>query len=260
MYELIPEELKMDTAWVNVWNTSKIPMQSGCRKAASSDSSYTWSTYQQALQAVQNGTYDGIGYVFHDTGLVGVDIDCGFDEDRILTELASDVMAKCQSYTEKSRSGRGIHIILRGSLPFRGRNNRAGVEIYKTSRYFIMTGNVLIFDKIVENQPAIDYILSEYFKEEAMPKGNITKSYRVYDPVWGRPSPNRIPLRPSYPAIGEGSRNLSLASLAGLLHNTGYSPRDIYKELLRCNQEACEPPLSTGEVQTIVRSITRYRR
>ena len=260
MYELIPEELKMDKAWVNVWNTSKIPMQSGCRKAASSDLPNTWSTYQESINSVQNATYDGIGYVFHDTGLIGIDVDLGFDEDGFLTELASDIIQQCQSYTEKSRSGRGVHIILRGSIPFRGRNNRAGVEIYKTSRYFIMTGNVLIFDKIVENQPAIDYILSEYFREEAPSHGNIIKQYRVYNPVWQRPSPSRIPLRPTYPAIGEGSRNLSLASLAGLLHNTGYSPRDIYKELLRCNHEACEPPLSTGEVQTIVRSITKYRR
>ena len=36
MYEKIPEELKEKAQWVNVWNSSKVPMQTGQKKAASS--------------------------------------------------------------------------------------------------------------------------------------------------------------------------------------------------------------------------------
>lgn len=66
-YDNLPSELKTERAWVNVWNSSKLPMQSGIRKAASSTLPETWSSYEEAAAAVQRGTYDGIGYVFHDT-------------------------------------------------------------------------------------------------------------------------------------------------------------------------------------------------
>ena len=36
MYEKIPEELKEKAQWVNVWNSSKVPMQTWQKKAASS--------------------------------------------------------------------------------------------------------------------------------------------------------------------------------------------------------------------------------
>ena len=71
---------------------------------------------------------------------------------------------------------------------------------------------------------------------------------------------NRIPIRPDYPKIHSGGRNLSLASLAGYLHNTGYTKGQIYRELLYVNNTACVPPLDAGEIRTICDSITRYRR
>ena len=150
-YLNIPAELRGEKAWVNVWDGSKVPMQATVRKAASSSNPDTWSNYIDAEHNVQHGYYDGLGYVFHDTGIVGIDIDDGFT-DGLLNPLAADIIGRCHSYTEKSRSGRGVHILVRGELPFKGKNNRAAVEIYKSNRYFIMTGEVLIFSEIVENQ------------------------------------------------------------------------------------------------------------
>lgn len=51
-----------------------------------------------------------------------------------------------------------------------------------------------------------------------------------------------------------------LTSLAGMLHNQGYSKQQIYDELLYCNTVACDPPLDRGEIQTICNSVTRYKR
>lgn len=119
-------------------------MQTGQKKAASSVLPDTWGTFDCAVLNVANGIYDGIGYVFNDDGLIGIDIDDGFSEG-LLNPLAADIIGHCGSYTEKSRSGRGVHILLKGSLPFKGRNNRAGVEIYRSGRYFIMTGKVIIY-------------------------------------------------------------------------------------------------------------------
>ena len=258
-YERIPQELKTETAWVNVWNTSKIPMQSCVRKGASSVLPSTWSNFDQACEAVEMGLYDGIGYVFHDTQLVGIDIDDGFDG-CFLSDLAIDIIDRCKSYTEKSRSGRGVHILLKGNLPFLGKNNRAGVEIYKASRYFIMTGNVLMYQNIIENQEAIDYVVSKYFAEELKESMTNQVTSKIYKPIYKKPENGKVFLRPEYPTIENGSRNLSLTSLAGQMHSTGYNKIDIYRELLYCNNIACNPPLPQNEIELIVNSVSKYRR
>lgn len=257
-YDKLPPELTELPQWVCVWNGSKIPMQAGEKKAASSVMPETWAVFDDARVAVDAGVYDGLGFVFNNNGIIGIDIDAGFDEDGFLSALSIDVMSKCQSYTEKSRSGRGIHVLVKGHLPFRGRNNGAGVEIYQSSRYFIMTGDVLIFPEIIENQKAIDYIIATYFTEVEGDTG--CSSRRIYSPTYPKPTDGVIPLRPTYPPIVEGGRNNAVASLAGQLHNLGYSKKDIYRELCFANEQACVPPLPERDLQTIVNSITKYRR
>ena len=257
-YDKLPPELTELPQWVCVWNGSKIPMQAREKKAASSVMPETWAVFDDARVAVDAGVYDSLGFVFNNNGIIGIDIDAGFDEDGFLSALSIDVMSKCQSYTEKSRSGRGIHVLVKGRLPFRGRNNGSGVEIYQSSRYFIMTGDVLIFPEIIENQKAIDYIIATYFPEVEGDPG--CSSRRIYSPTYPKPTDGVIPLRPTYPPIVEGGRNNAMASLAGQLHNLGYSKKDIYRELCFANEQACVPPLPERDLQTIVNSITKYRR
>ena len=257
-YDKLPPELTELPQWVCVWNGSKIPMQAREKKAASSVMPETWAVFDDARVAVDAGVYDGLGFVFNNNGIIGIDIDAGFDEDGFLSALSIDVMSQCQSYTEKSRSGRGIHVLVKGRLPFRGRNNGSGVEIYQSSRYFIMTGDVLIFPEIIENQKAIDYIIATYFPEVEGDTG--CSSRRIYSPTYPKPTDGVIPLSPTYPPIVEGGRNNAMASLAGQLHNLGYSKKDIYRELCFANEQACVPPLPERDLQTIVNSITKYRR
>ena len=254
----IPQELKKLNQWVCTDGDSKVPRNAHSLFSASSTDSRTWSTFQTAVMAVEQGVHSHVGFVFNDNGIVGIDIDAGFDEDGFVTELASDIIAKCGSYTEKSTSGRGFHILLKGDLPFKGKNNLKGVEIYKQSRFFIMTGDVMLFTKIIENQEAIDYILDKYFPS-TRENNNSTSCDRIYTPIWERQQ-GRIQLRPVYPKITTGSRNICLTSLAGMLHNQGYSPKQILEELSYCNKVACEPMLHEQELIAIVNSVTRYKR
>lgn len=260
MFEKIPDSMKLLPQWVCVKADSKVPLDAKTGYAASSTNPTTWSDYTTALKTVEQGYADNLGFVFNDNGLVGVDVDIGYDEDGFLTPVAADILGKCKSYTEKSRSGRGFHIIMRGSLPFKGKNNLNGVEIYKASRYFIMTGEVMLYEDICENQFAIDYVVEKYFAEvqhEATPKA---LTNRVYIPRWDKPQNGRIKLRPIYPRIPNGCRNICLTSLAGMLHNQGYSRDQIYDELIYCNTVACDPCLDRSEIRTIVNSVTRYKR
>ena len=259
-YENIPKELKELAQWVCSSDGSKVPMKCYENEAASSTNPDTWSDFETALNAVNEGYYDYAGFVFNNNGIVGIDIDIGYDEDGFISELGADIISHCKSYTEKSKSGRGFHILLYGDLPFKGKNNLKGVEIYKAARYFIMTGNTLLYSEIAENQAAIDYVVEKYFPEtrESKDKENYG---RIYTPVWTLPKEGeRIKLRPVYPRIPSGSRNICLTSLAGLLHNLGYAKDQIYEELLYCNTVACDPPVTKNEIQTICNSVTRYKR
>lgn len=258
--ENIPKELQALDQWVGVGVDSKVPMRVDNLYSASSTNPCTWCSFAAAKEAVEQGEISYPGFVFNDNGIVGIDIDDGRDEEGFLSPLAADIIGKCQSYTEKSKSGRGFHILLRGELPFKGKNNRSGVEIYKTARYFIMTGETIVFDQIVENQEAIDYIVDKYFPEMREVKSG-GAAPKIYTPVWEKPMmEGRIKLRPIYPRIPDGCRNICLTSLAGMLHNQGYPFRAIYEELSYCNTVACEPMLPDGEVVAIVQSVTRYKR
>lgn len=254
-YERVPDELKAQHQWVCASEGSKCPMQANVRQAASSTNPSTWSDFQTAVESVEAGNYDFIGYVFADTGIVGIDIDKGF-EDGKMTDLCWDIMSACMSYTEVSKSGRGVHIFVRGSLPFLGRNNRTGVEIYKSGRFFITTGNVLTFPHIIENQSAINYVVGKYFpdvRETSEKHGN-----KIYTARWQKGG--KLRLKPDYPEILPGCRNVSLLSIGGQLRSIGCTQAEIYKELLKVNQRACKPPLSASEVESVVKSIMRYKR
>ena len=260
-YDNIPQELRVLKQWVCANEISKVPMQANGPYPASSTNPNTWSTFEDAVCAVEAGDYDYIGFVFNDNGIVGIDIDDGYTPDGYVSQLASDIVCLCGSYTEKSRSGRGFHIFVKGDIPFKGKNNLAGVEIYKTARFFIMTGNVVADVKDIRwNQWALDKIVDRYFPE-TRDKKSTTVTPRIYNPEWDCPKGcRRVRIKPNYPVIPDGCRNICLTSLAGMMHSIGYTKGQIYRELQYANSTACQPPLDDGELRTICNSVTRYKR
>ncbi len=260
MYADIPDELRMLKQWVCANDGSKVPMQANRPYPASSTNPDTWASFEDALWAVEHGYYDYIGFVFNDNGIVGIDIDAGVDEDGYPTDLANDIFEMTRSYAERSRSGRGFHIFVKGDIPFKGKNNLAGVEIYKAARFFIMTGDVFMDYPVIKNQPALDMIVKKYFPETRENK-TTTVTPRIYNPEWDNPKGSkRVKVRPNYPVIPDGCRNICLTSLAGMMHSIGYTKGQIYRELQYANNTACNPPLLDGELRTICNSVTRYQR
>lgn len=255
-FECIPYQLKELNQWVCSTENSKVPQMSNELKAASTTNPSTWSSFEDAKDSVEVGNYDYIGFVFNDNNLVGIDIDNGED-----IEMLNDIVSHCKSYTEKSKSGRGVHIFVQGKLPWKGKNNRKGVEIYQASRYFITTGNVVgNYNRIMKNQEAIDYVIKKYFPEELREVRDNLKKEKFYKPIFHKPSKHCICITPEYPKIPDGLRNISLTSLGGQLHSLGLSKKIIYRELLKVNKIACSPPIRTSEIENIVESVCRYRR
>ena len=260
-YTNIPYELRELKQWVCANESSKVPMQATCLRPASSTNPDTWASFEDALWAVEHGYYDYLGFVFNDNGIVGIDIDDGYTAVGLMTELATDILCNCNSYTERSKSGRGFHIFVKGDIPFKGKNNLAGVEMYKTARFFIMTGDALLGRLEMEpDQGALDYIVEKYFPETRESK-TTTVTPRIYNPEWECPKGcRRVRVKPHYPVIPDGCRNICLTSLAGMMHSIGYTKGHIYRELQYANSTACNPPLPDSELKTICNSVTRYRR
>ena len=263
-----PIELRNARHWVGSREEVKIPVkcipENGHLSFASTSDSTTWCSYEEALDSLKKGYIKYLGFVFtEDLGIVAIDIDDGKDEYNLPSDLAIDIMHKCRSYTEESKSGRGYHILLKGKLPFLGKNNRNGVEIYKGGRYFIMTGKQRFYEEIIENQEAIDYVVSKYFSDFSdSAVSNNEKTHDVFckgaysdKPIKG----TKISFKQEFPEIKQGSRNLSLLSIAGQFKAKGLSKEQVTEKLVEINKEKCIPPLSYQEIQSIVKSCFKYK-
>ena len=146
--DCLPEELRQRRQWV-VWKLeerdgkpTKVPYIAGGSGKASSTDSLTWRSFEEAVQALETGRYNGIGFVFSSGDpFAGVDLDdCRDPETGELEEWAAKIVEAFGSYTEISQSGTGVHIIIMGKAP---NKKRGKVEAYSSERYFAMTGWVL---------------------------------------------------------------------------------------------------------------------
>jgi len=260
LMENIPPELRELQRWVCANRDSKVPMRTYEGKAASVSKPDTWGDFEEACECVEGGIYEYAGFVFADDGLVGIDIDHAFTEEGLLSDEALEAILACGSYTEISKGGNGIHIICRGSLPFRGRNNRKGWEIYREARYFLLTGQVALFGEIEEAQDGIDLVLSEHFAD-APPESEGTKRTRkIWEPRWRFLKGGRVMVEPGRDAVESGSRHLAMVSFCGQLHSCLAHKDTVMKQALIANGRYMVPPLPEEEVRSIVNSVTRYRR
>jgi putative DNA primase/helicase len=145
MLESIPEELKARPQWV-VWRAvgekpGKVPYSARTGRNASSTDLMTWSTFEEALEAYDQGEYAGLGFVFSSGDhYTGVDLDNCVDEDGEIALWALEIVHYFDSYTELSATATGLHIIVRGDVPNRRKGN---VEVYSSKRFFIVTGHVV---------------------------------------------------------------------------------------------------------------------
>lgn len=258
LMENIPNELRELQRWVCANADSKRPMRCFEGKAASVSKPNTWGDYDEAKSAVEQGIYEYAGFVFDDDGYVGIDIDHAFDEDGMPTDEALAAVKACGSYTELSKSGNGFHIICKGSLPFKGRNNRKGWEIYREARYFVLTGRTVMFEDIAEAQEGIQFVLDEHFAEiEA--EGGGGRRDRIWNPDWSLDGETGR-MRCSYGEVSSGGRHIALVSYCGHLHNCGAHKSTVLKCAIAANESYMRPPLPGEEVRQVVDSVTRYRR
>ncbi len=128
----------------------------------------TWATFEEAVQA--SASYDGIGFEFHNNGVVGVDLDRVIDpETGIADPAALEAVERLNSYTEYSPSGTGLHIYVRGKIPVNGRKGGAR-EMYQAKRYFTVTGKPFgDVRPLADRSKEIVELFAEWFPDKSAP-------------------------------------------------------------------------------------------
>lgn len=143
----IPEELRLLPQWV-VWDANKVPHDAKTGNLASVNDRNSWSSFDIAVQNSTN--YSGIGFVFSDTDDYSfIDLD-DTKGDQVALNRQIEIYREFDSWSEISPSGKGLHIIVRGSVPA-GRR-RSFIEVYSSGRYATFTGNVYNNNPIRECQ------------------------------------------------------------------------------------------------------------
>jgi primase-polymerase (primpol)-like protein len=176
-YDNVPSELKQLRQWV-VWRFEHVRNQAKLAKVlynpltsqhASSTNAATWTDFITCIGAVRaSAGWDGIGFVFSDNDpFAGIDFD--YTDDPHLFAQHREWFERLNSYSERSPSKKGLHVIVRGQVP-KGINSRAHkIEIYSSGRFFTMTGDVYNSAWIADRSTELNALWVELNASRAVP-------------------------------------------------------------------------------------------
>jgi len=181
IFENIPDAIKSLPQFVN-WKAeqregriTKPPHKPG-GDYAKSDDPLSWSTFEACRDA--SNKFDGIGFMLTSNDQnIALDFDkCRCPAFDLIDPAIEQHIKDLNSYTEISPSGRGLRVLVKGSLPVPGRKN-GSCEIYSSGRYVTLTGHVLPgYPLTIENRQAeIDRFYKEVFPDKNTEKSEPEK-------------------------------------------------------------------------------------
>jgi RecA-family ATPase len=138
LWSRIPQALRDRRQWA-VAGPDKAPRTVGGGNASSTDPS-TWTDFDSACKAAaERGLH--VGYMLStDDPFACIDLDVKDDTPPERWALFNNVVENLNSYSELSRSGKGMHVWVRANIG--AGVKRDGVEVYSQDRFMICTGNV----------------------------------------------------------------------------------------------------------------------
>jgi putative DNA primase/helicase len=186
MFENIPTELCELDQWV-LWRYefdgkawTKVPRCASEERCASTTDRSTWSSFVavQDAYAHKKNKCDGIGFVFSaGDPYFGADFDHCIKDQKIDQSVLERV-EQLDSYTEKSVSGTGLHVIGEGLV---GDGIKTGnFELYDRGRYFTFSGRTGRRNQIEYRQAEV-----EAFKRFLRPSTETQNPIREVSPVAG---------------------------------------------------------------------------
>jgi hypothetical protein len=154
-------ELRAYRQWV-VRNGDKVPRRATDFQPASPIDPAHWTDYDTANAAIQGREGYGLGFVLTQSDpFCVVDLD-KTDENNRHSHVA--IYNALESYSERSPSGNGCHIWIRGSVPT-GKKLKA-VEVYSSQRYFTVTFQPIRNVPIYERQSQLNELYSAILKAQ----------------------------------------------------------------------------------------------
>jgi len=151
----VPALLTATDAWIGHYSKKPVVLPRGTRAARTNDPK-SWRSFEDALKFYERTITDpraGVGFVFQRAqGVVFIDFDHCLDEEGAPYLWAATLLAPFfgRTFIECSLSGRGLHVMVLGSLERAhsnlvppGAENGAHVELYNDLRFVAVTGNVL---------------------------------------------------------------------------------------------------------------------
>lgn len=174
-YGNIPFEMKTYRQWV-VWKyqqrdgnkPTKVPYSCYTGRIASVTDSSTWGLFEDVVPAYfDTDDYDGIGFVLtRNDPYVFIDLD-DTKGDAVALARQVRIYEAFDSYSERSPSGNGLHIITKGHIASGCR--RGCVEMYASERYMTMTGDIYGLRKTIEyRQLLVEQLWSEMGGRQAI--------------------------------------------------------------------------------------------
>lgn len=143
----IPHEMRIYPQWV-VWRyedtdskkPTKVPYSAKTGHLVSVTDPNTWAGFDECVNAMSSGWYAGIGFVLTENDPYSfIDLD-DTKGDQTALDRQIKIFNEFNSYAERSPSGSGLHIIVKGAIPS-GRR-RSFIEVYSSLRYMTMTGDI----------------------------------------------------------------------------------------------------------------------
>jgi archaellum biogenesis ATPase FlaH len=226
---MLAPELKQVNQWI-VWKDNKKPHSAITMKPTGWQKEENWTSYKEALRICKECGFKGLGFVFK-FPYVGIDLDDCIEEDGMMNDLARKITNEIDTYTEYSKSGKGLHLYCKVTEPIEALKTST-VEVYGEGRFFIVTGKELDADQLeVKDQ-------TRKIKELILQN---------------RPVKEKT-IQPKI--LIEGERNNSMTAHIGRLFNY-YDKDTVFNLAHTLNQTICNPPLPDEELNTIIDSISK---
>lgn len=161
----IPQELRERSQWC-VADQNKAPRTPNeSLPLAKSNDQTTWRTFDEACAYAAHHDLH-IGYMLHESDpFTCIDMDVKDDTPIEQVQRFNRIVKTFDSYTERSRSGRGLHVWVKGKVG-EGRK-RDGVEVYSRLRFMICTGDILHQKPIEHRHELLEVLAAELGHSEA---------------------------------------------------------------------------------------------
>ena len=228
----VPTELKNSKNWI-VWKENKKPYSAITQESQGWQKQENWTTFSNALHVCKEYGFTGIGFVFS-FPYVGIDLDDCIEENNMMNDLAREITNKIDTYTEYSKSGKGLHLYCKVTEPIKALKTKE-IEIYGEGRFFVVTGKELDAGQLeITDQ---------------------TENIKALILAFG-PTQNRIIEPMQTTQFIEGERNNRMTAEIGRMFNY-WNKNTVFNMAHTLNQSICKPPLEDKELDIIIESISK---